>query len=130
MIEEAIQDYPSKILHDEAFRTNCLQGLVVFQDFVTQKVKGYRLYFSTFAEDRGAGLDDPQRDGAHIECVDGWSKGDESRRSLAGHGLGYQAFCLQVRGDLAEYCHGLGFTSWSSLVLDCVAPVPPKPQND
>eukprot|EP00971_Amphidinium_carterae_P345604 6486650-Amphidinium_carterae.1 len=55
-----------------------------------------------------------------VETEGGWSKGDEGRAGLAGKPLGFKALCLQLRGDLAEYCHGFGFTSWASQSTPCI----------
>eukprot|EP00971_Amphidinium_carterae_P327470 6458857-Amphidinium_carterae.1 len=54
------------------------------------------------------------------ETTEGWGAEDVGRAAFAGQELGFRAFCLQLRGDLAEFCHGLGFTSWSSNLSPCI----------
>eukprot|EP00971_Amphidinium_carterae_P090558 1792949-Amphidinium_carterae.1 len=47
-------------------------------------------------------------------------KGDGERSSVVGQPSEFKALCLQLQGDLAEYCHRFGFTSWASHSARCI----------
>jgi hypothetical protein len=49
-----------------------------------------------------------------------WHANDEARRLSAGNPLGFRAAVLVVKGDLAEHCHTLSFTSWAHNEHPCM----------
>jgi hypothetical protein len=49
-----------------------------------------------------------------------WLETDASRQVVGGSSLGWRGAVLFVKGDLAEHCHTLGFTSWSHDKNPCI----------
>ncbi len=46
--------------------------------------------------------------------------GDNCRKAMAGRPLGWKAALCWVKGDLAEHCHSLGFTTWAHTQHPCI----------